>query len=83
MPDKLPTLADYCSVGDWLHMRCVLHDRDTVVSMWEACHRYGHDVTIPELRTLLQGRCRIQPCQATVGLAMEYQKPKYAGEKSR
>jgi hypothetical protein len=76
MSPKFPTLADHRSVGDWLRLHCLLHERETVMSMWEACHRYGHDLTVPEVRALLLARCRIQPCQATVGLAAEYQKPK-------
>lgn len=76
MAAKSPTLAQHLVMDDWLHLRCLTCDRDRVMSMWEACHRYGHDVTIPEVRAILLGRCRIQPCAATVGLAMEYQKPK-------
>jgi hypothetical protein len=75
MSTKSPTLAEHRTADDWLHLRCMLCDRDKIISMWEACHRYGHDLTVPEVRAVITARCKIKPCQAMIGTALDHLKP--------
>jgi hypothetical protein len=79
MPSSAPketSLADHLATGRWLHFRCLTCDRDKVISMWEATHRYGHDLTVSEVRRLVHGRCGTEPCRAEIGIALEHQVPK-------
>ena len=79
MPQKQLTLAEHRDNGEWLRLRC--HDcvRDKVISMWEACHRYGHDFTVPEVRTVIMARCKSNPCRAGIGIALREDRPRGAG----
>ena len=72
-----PTLADHLASGRWLSLRCLGCSRERVITMWEAAHRYGHDLTVPEVRALIWARCRAsKACSASVGLALEHETPK-------
>jgi hypothetical protein len=73
---KVPTLGDMIQSSGWLSLRCLQCSRDRVINAFEAAHRYGHDLTIPEVRALVRSRCKSEPCVASVGFALDHQIPK-------
>jgi len=80
---RSPLLHTMVERADWLHFRCLMCDRDKLISGFEACYTYGHGLTFDELRSLVKARCGKDHCEVTVGVALEEQKPKLADGRRR
>ena len=78
---KVTRLATMIDTGDYLSIRCTHCGRERVVSAYEAVHKWGHDTTIPEVRALIQNRCRSADCRASIGLALQHEIPTTAKTK--
>ena len=72
---KALTLSNLIETGGWLSIRCTNCSREKVLNAFEAAHRYGHDLSIPEVRAVIRARCKSTGCHANIGLALPHQIP--------
>ena len=73
---KQPNLSAMIEANQWLSIRCTQCAREKALNAYEAAHRYGHDLTVPEVRAVIRARCRSADCNASVGIALDHEIPK-------
>jgi hypothetical protein len=76
MAERIRTLHEMTERGEWLSIGCTFCGRPPkVVSAYEAAYKYGHALTIPEVRAVVKARCSSEKCGLHLGLALEHQIP--------
>jgi hypothetical protein len=76
VPKRGPLLHQMVREGGWLAMHCTFCGRPPkVISGFEACYLYGHDLTFDELRALIRARCGSEGCGFSAGMASPHQIP--------